>query len=231
MLKIAICDDEKAFLDIVNKTIDEEFYNKDIEYKVTLYSRGEDLLLCKTRHEYDIIFLDIELLSISGVDIAQNLRENGYKGVIVFITSYMDYSRLGYKVEAFRYILKANLVAELRECITALKSKFGLRKYCINSNVFSLNEIIYIESSNHKAIFHLVNNNIYEVYQKLDNIEESISSSDFLRVHKSYLINISYVERVERYSVTLTNNTNIPIPKKKYKDVKNKIDIWRLLCK
>ncbi len=113
MLRFAICDDELPILNTIEKLVKENLENLKIKHTIHTFTNGENLLNYKKINDFDVIFLDIELKTTNGIDIAKKLRENAYNKLIVFITSFADYSIIGYKVNAFRFILKDKLEQEI----------------------------------------------------------------------------------------------------------------------
>lgn len=231
MLKIAICDDEQI---ILNKTADlmkAELKNLKIKSEISTFINGESLLNYSNIDYFDAIFLDIELKTTNGIDIAKELRNNGYDKIIVFITSFADYSIVGYKVNAFRFILKDRWSEELVECIIGIVDKLGLKKIKLENLAIAVKDILYVESYKHQVILHLKDEEDYKFYDTLDNVEKKLNSKHLLRVHQSYLVNILYVTDIKCYVLTLLNKENIkiPIPKVKYSEVKKKIGIKKML--
>lgn len=102
-MKIAICDDEQVMMEHICELVKQ--YRPD--YMVELYGCGEALL--EDAQLYDLIFLDIEMPSINGMEVAENLRKMQYSGEIIFLTGYMEYIQEAFKVRAFRYLQKPDL--------------------------------------------------------------------------------------------------------------------------
>ncbi len=231
MLRIAICDDEKIILDKIEKLVKNELDNLKIKNEINTFISGESLLEYSNLDDFDIIFLDIELKTINGMDIAQTLRNKAYDKIIVFVTSFADYSIVGYKVNAFRFILKDNLEEELSECIRNTVAKLGLKKAAFDEFVMDIRDIVYIESAKHQVVIHFKNGDDYKIYDTLDNIEKKLNSSNLVRVHQSYLVNVIYVKDVKCYTLNLSGKENIeiPIPKARYSEVKKKISIKKSL--
>ncbi len=231
MIKIGICDDEKIILNSIKNKIENEFNCLNVSSKISLFTECDSLLACENINDFDILFLDVELDSQNGIQLAEKIRKRGYYNTIVFITSFADYSRLGYKVNAFRFILKQNLKDELSECIKNLTYKLGLKKFKFSNFDINEREIVYIESNKHKVIIHLKNGEKYEEYEKLDRLQEILNSDIMIRVHQSYLVNFEYIKDIKCYILTLKNNIEIPIPKVRYGDVRRKIMmkkmVWR----
>lgn len=232
MLKIAVCDDEHISLDKIVDLVQGELRKLKIKYEISTYNSGENLLDASNINSFDVIFLDIELKTTNGINIAKRLRDNGYDKLIVFITSFVDYSIVGYKVNAFRFILKDTLKQELTECIQNIIAKLGLKKVNLNDLEVNIKDIIYLESNKHQVMIHLKNTDVYRVYDTLDNIEKKLNSKNLLRVHQSYLVNILYVENIKCYTLVLSDGNNsieIPIPKVRYSEIKKKISIKKTL--
>ncbi len=227
MLKIAICDDEIIFAEDVKILLENSFKNLEIDIDCSTFSDGNELIKNVLKYNYDVIFLDIELKSSNGLDIAKELRLRNYKGFIIFVTLYSEFLPEGYKVQAFWYILKQNLENELKECIHTLLSKI-IRIKIDNIDV-NLSEILYIESYNHKLKFHLVSGEKLECWKKLNDVEEMVNSDQLIRVHQSYMINMRYFKKMIKYKVILIGDIEIPIPRKKYDMVESKIMIRRSL--
>lgn len=232
MLKIAICDDEPIVLSKIEALLQEELTKLKIKHGINSYKSGEELLDVWKTQNFDVVFLDIELETMNGIDIAKKLRDSGYDKLIVFITSFMDYSIVGYKVNAFRFILKDTLKQELAECVQNVVAKLGLKKATLNDFEVNIKEIIYLESNKHQVMIYLKDKAVYKIYGTLDDIEKYLNSMNLIRVHQSYLVNILYVSDISRYFLVLSDgnfNIEIPIPKNRYSEVKKKISIKKTL--
>ena len=118
MLNILICDDEKPFLDRLANKITVYLENREIPFQMAAFCSGEELLKHNEDRLFDIAFLDISMNAVSGMDAAEYLRDRNRKICIVFVTGYMDYVLEGYKVGAFRYLVKDSLEISFEECIT-----------------------------------------------------------------------------------------------------------------
>lgn len=151
---------------------------------------------------YHIVFLDIFLQNVSGVDIARTIRARDDQVIIVFITSSGDYTREGYRLGALKYIekpfepddVKAALelawrLRQNRETCT-LTTKQGKRE-------IALNDIHYVEVSNHTCILHLENEQV-QTNLNIDQMALLLSSPRFVRCHRSYIVNLEHVREVGR---------------------------------
>lgn len=233
MINIAICDDEELFLqreqDIISKYMGENGY----QYNIDQYLSGKQFLESNKADKYDIVFLDVSMAEIDGMETAKRIREFNNKVFLVFVTAFIVYSTEGYKVEAIRYILKNDKMfdAAIEESLFTIIQRLAVSK---QKHTFSFQEgkieidlsnIVYIESNLHKLIFHMNTSKKkqYSMYEKLDSIDAEIGGSGFVRIHKSYLVNMKYVEDIERYKLVLKDGTNLNIAKSRYPAVKETI--------
>ncbi len=225
MLKIAVCDDEKIILDKISRLISLNFSSYNMDVDISSFISAEILMNTEDINDFDVIFLDIELETSNGIDVAKALRGKKYNKLIVFITSYLDYAMDGYKVDAFRFILKTNMEKQLKECVLAIASLFKTKK----TEDLDLADFLYVMSDNHRLKIVLANGEEKFKYMTLNDFEEELNSSFFCRVHQSYLVNIRYVELVRRYELTLLGDITIPISKSRYKNASKEIAVGRRL--
>lgn len=197
-----------------------------------VFFSGRELADLKEKlSKYDIVFLDINMDELDGIQTAEILRKYNPRAYLVFITAFINYTLQGYKVEAIRYILKDynNLKPDILEALDTIFEKMNLMDYKITYDFvavgeveISVKDIIYIENVMHKVRFHIVKNNqniILELYKKLSDVEEELPPKDFARTHQSYLVNSMYIENLKRYEVSLITGEKIPVSKSRYKEV------------
>ncbi len=227
MIKIAICDDEKMILDQIVSGVCSNFELLGMEIQVEVFQRGEDLLQTSNISDFEAIFLDIDLKTTNGMEIAKKIRANGYGKLIVFVTSITDYILDGYTVNAFRFILKSRMEEQLEECIRSMGDFFASKKVEMDIWDISTDDILYAESDNHRIMIYLKNGKKFSKHMTLNAFEKTLNSNDFCRVHQSYLVNSKYVESVVRYEARLTNNITVPVSKSRYKNANVEISIRR----
>ena len=227
MLKIAVCDDEKNICDYIEKRVTDYLARVDENAEISVFYDSAPLLeACKKSNDFDIIFLDIKMKTINGVDCAKLLRENDVNSLIVFVTSSAEYVFSGYEVKAFRYILKTDLVNAFDrifgECLTELKKNidkvFPLKTTSVVKNL-PLNDILYFESNKRVLIVHTKGED-HSFYGKLDDIEEGLQNDNFIRIHQSFLVNALKIKSVSKTEVTLKNGDILPVSKSRATAVK-----------
>lgn len=237
MISIAICDDEDFFVKREEKIISNYLEKHGYQYKIDSFLSGTELLKSNNLEYYNIAFLDVSMEEIDGMETAMRIRENNKNVFLVFVSAYLVYSTEGYKVDASRYILKNNLMldAAIEESLYATIQKLDTanykRRFCFQEGKMDINlsDIVYIESNLHKLYFHMnsTNNIRYSMYEKLDVIDAAIEDIGFCRVHKSYLVNMKYVDNIERYQIVLCDGTKFSIAKTRYSYVKKTFLMYR----
>jgi DNA-binding LytR/AlgR family response regulator len=239
MINIVICDDNIEFSDEIESYVIQYFSKVKTEYLITKYSSGEELLeKASWDSPYNLVFLDIKMNNIDGLDVAQKIHERSSQAMIVFITSYIDFHVASYKANEAGYILKNrdNFKREFNESMDLVIRKFNLDYHAQSydfqngSMTVHINDIVYVESRLHEVIFHIKeNDNIIRrnLYAKLDDIEKRLPDNSFIRVHKSFLVNLQYVKYVERYVLVLFNDSEISISKNKFSETKDAFHRYR----
>ncbi len=229
MLKIAMCDDEKNVCDYIEKRVVDFLAKVDSEGETSVFFDSAPLIeFCQENPSLlDIIFLDIKMKTVNGVDCAKQLRDLDVEALIVFVTSSAEYVFSGYEVKAFRYILKTDLVNAfdrifgecLKELSKADDSFYTVKTASAVKNI-PLNDILYFESNRRVLIVHTKNDE-YSFYGKLDQVEKELDGKDFIRTHQSYFVNARKIKSVSKDSAELQNGEFLPVSKSKATAVKN----------
>lgn len=226
MVKIAICDDEKNIRTYLSALVRKQ----GIECEITEYATAGDYLASGV--EYDILFLDIELecpeQDMDGMKMARQIRsmEGTKQPIIIFVTGYEKYVYDAFDVGAFQYLLKPvdeqkfadvfRRAAEQAATNADQDKKVLMIQYGSTGKTIPLSDIYYMESQNHKIAVHM-KDGVLEYYAKMSDLEEELQGR-FCRVHKGYLINLSYVDEYNKTEVMLTNGDRLLISKYKYED-------------
>ena len=227
MLQIAICDDEKYYREEIRRLVEDWLEEKGMEYAIHLFASGEEFLIQNENLvRYDCIFMDINMNEIDGIEAAMQIRSYHSKTQIVFVTAFIQYVLEGYKVDAVRYIMKDTLKTAVPECMDAVWKRLKLAQVTFHfvegEKTLYTDNILYVESRRHKSIFHYMESSMteYQIYSKLDEIEQKLYEHGFLRIHKSYLVNTMYIDSVRRYRASLTDGQELPIGKERYMELK-----------
>lgn len=225
-MKVLICDDEQYYSHAIQAAV-ERWIKMHPESLITIdvYNSSEDMLeSLRNKTIYDLAFLDIQFPGeMNGLEVARKLRFLNEQMVIVFISNYEEYAIDGYRVNAFRFFYKPITDEQVFECIDLayhqwqlmtdpcllLESKQQMIKLAYKS-------IYYIESRAHYLEVHLINqsNKSVMIRQKISDILQALPAEMFVQCHRSYIVNLLYVQKISRSIVTLSNYLEIPISTK-----------------
>jgi DNA-binding LytR/AlgR family response regulator len=224
-MRIAICDDSQIDREIIMDLLHTYMTERSVPNTVTEYENGMNLIYdIEEGYYYDIVFLDILMDQILGMDIARKLRSAGYTGNIVFLTSTAAYAVDSYEVEASGYLLKPHDYGKLCTLLNRIidRTKIGQYQVSVRNTIYSipLGEIVYVESRNNVCILHCSNGREYTIYKKLSEIETQLGDSRFLRCHQSYLVNMSYIAKADK-QFELTTGDVVLIRQRNQKEIRS----------
>lgn len=224
-MRIAVCDDEKYFRESITEKIN-EIYKDDIDMVIRTFEDGFELLknYYENTEAYDMIFLDIEMEKVNGIDTAREIRKLNKEVAIVFLTSHDEFAKDGYEVNAFRYLLKPIHEDKLIEAIESIKKQSGsVKKILVSTKgeeiLIKINEITYIEAQNKDIFIHTVHD-IYNEKNNLRYYEDLLKNYGFFRAHRSYLVNLDYVKSYTSKEITLDIGEKVYLSRLKYKSFK-----------
>ena len=224
MLRIAICDDEEVFGQHLKQIVSGFFEERQVPCEISLFGSGEEFVkLNMDMAKYQIVFLDINMEEMDGISTAKRLRELCKETFVVFVTAFINYALDGYEVDAIRYILKnsSNFDKSVNECIEAILEKMHyavkIQRFVFKEGTKDINEdnIVYIESNLHELCFYIMRHEleVNRMDDTLNNIENILDDTKFVRIHQSYLVNMKYVKSMRLQKAMLIDGTELPIAK------------------
>ncbi len=223
-MRIAICDDNQIDRDIIKDFLHTYLTEKSIPNTMTEYENGMNLICdIEEGYYYDLVFLDIFMDHILGMDIARRLRSVGYTGKIIFLTSTAEFAVDSYEVEASGYLLKPHDYEKLRSLLDRLidRTNIGQFQVSVRNTIYSIpfGEIVYVESRNNVCILHRSDGREYTIYKKLSEVGSQLNDSRFLRCHQSYLVNMSYIAKADK-QFELTTGDVVLIRQRNQKEIR-----------
>lgn len=227
-LNIAICDDEKYYRDYIEKIVINYLEKEGVFPEIDTFVSGE--AFCEEEenvHRFDIIFLDIEMDGMNGMQTAYHIREKNPDVEIVFITITPDYVFEGYNVRAVRYIMKNEIDKCLPDCLGSIlkdKKYIGQRMEFLfvgGKRTVLLDDLFYVESHSHKLQFKTKDDTL-SMYGRINELEIKLSDYNFVRCHQSFLVNIIHIEKIKNYVIYLSDGSEIPVSRPRYAEVKEK---------
>ncbi len=228
MLHIALCDDETEARDALRIQL-EKILDEDTEEIIYEFSSGTNAVSWMEKHpgEIDVLFLDVEMRGLSGMEAAAKIRQFNDTVLLVFVTGYEDYVFDGYRVGAFDYLVKPAAGKKLRELLARIRQKLEtqtarsfLLKNTDGSWRFFLRDIRYFYSDRRLCVL-VTEHREYPFYAKLDDVERQLSPC-FVRIHQRYLVNPACVDHIGSENVTL-GGTRLPCSRKYRETAMDKI--------
>ena len=203
MVKIGICDDEPEMRKPLRQILEQVLQLQGVEYLISESESGEELTAGISCLDIDILFLDIEMRSLDGIETAKLLRRKGMKGIIIFVTAYPDFVFQGYEVHAFHYILKPYLKEKIEEVLRQALHELDLSKeqyFVIEQKArvirIPLSQTIAFQSDRRK-VEALLEEDFVAFYGRIDEVCRELPSC-FIRIHNRYIVNLNYVTTLEK---------------------------------
>ncbi|MEE0452175.1 LytR/AlgR family response regulator transcription factor [Peptacetobacter sp.] len=229
MINIVICEDEVIQLNNLFKNIQKILYELNLNFKIYTFNSAKELLENYPKN-VSIIYLDIKMKEINGVDAARKIREFDKKVEIIFITAIDDYLKEGYEVRAYRYLIKpvsySELLKHTKICIEEIEknSEVIIIRDSGNISIINKNDILYIEVlRKYTTVYTLDNSYTFKIPLKI--LEESLKEKIFFKCHKSYIINIKKIINIDEKEgvCILEDDSKVPISKRKHKEFNDRL--------
>ena len=213
MLHIAICDDEKYFVQYLTDLLNQYSKETGRNIKITPYYDGMELIE-KYDPTIDLIFLDIQMKMVDGLHAAERIRQMDETVGIIFLTTLTQYGLEGYKYHATNYIIKPMKYARL---------KSEMDKFVERSQKEDAPSLVI---TNRNLMFHTEQENII-CYKSMKEVERELCDKDFARCHTSYIVNLFYVKGIKKLDIELITGEVIPISQPKRKEFMERLtDYW-----
>ncbi len=223
-IKIAICDDSNEDQDYVRELLN--VWAKESSHKLeihTFLSAEQFLFQYEEEKDFQILILDIEMGQMNGVELAKKLRVCNQDVQIMFATGFPDYMAEGYEVNALHYLMKPirqeKLFQVMEKTLTNLNKTERFLILQDNGEMLklSLQQIFYVEVFSHSCTIHTKDGNI-ESKISISKLETELGEK-FIRVHRSYLVNIEFIKRIMKTEILLENGDIVPLSRRKYAEV------------
>lgn len=215
MIRIAICDDEKTMSEHIRKMASDFFRGKNTEVSFLQFFGGEELL--RYGGQMDILFLDIQMEGMDGMETAKRLRERGYRGTLIFITILKEKVFASFEVQAYDYLVKPVRREEFERTMERLFASLQnadetglLIQKGYESHIISLSDIIFCEIIDRKIYLHLVSDQVVDYYDRIEKLEARLNNG-FFRCHRSYLINLQYLKSYKNGTAYMEGGRKIPV--------------------
>jgi two-component system LytT family response regulator len=228
MISIAICDDDKEMIDAIKECISEYSTEHSVEYDVHSFRGGEKLL--ETKLSFDLIFLDIEMGDIDGLKTAQLFREIDKKARIVYVTNHSEFALRSYAVHPFDFVVKPfdkeriySVLGELSRYLTENAEKEAVIQLKGEDGplLLSLKNIYAFEYTGNRRITVYTKSEKYRIKGSLSDIFALVDSENFVSPHKSFIVNMEHIDKLNNFTLYTTNGIEVPVAQKKLKEFHN----------
>ncbi len=226
-LRICYCEDEAAQAEFLKKKVELWAGTKQIKASVDLYSSAEEYLFKTEKFDYDVIFIDISMKNMNGMELAKQIRADDKDVILVFVTSDPSFVFEGYEVDAYRYLMKPINDSKLFEILEYAGTRNLADHSCIVVRTDSRNQrirlcdLLYIEVQGHYVDMHLADGRVVKVKSSFSDILSQVNAADghLIQTHRSYAVNLSHVVRIGRTECCMDAGERIPVSKSAYREL------------
>lgn len=230
MLEIAVCDDNIDELSNMVQLINQYKISRHLNCEYSIFPNGFDLIsILEKGKGFDIYCLDIIMPGLTGIDIAKEIRNFDKTAPILFLTSSPEFALESYSVRAINYLLKPiskekyfitfdeildHMKSEKEEDIIIVKNSDGIQKILVSNLVFA--EVI-----GRNVLYHLLSGKVVECTEAFSSVCHNLMEYKcFIKPHRSYLVNMKYINTIKNHELTLQTLSSIPIAQGKTKEIK-----------
>ena len=231
MLQVAVCDDNTDELSNMVELLNGYRISKNFCCELSSYTNGFELLAALEKGKrFDIYCLDIIMPGYSGMEVAKEIRTFDKAATILFFTSSPEFAFESYSVKALNYILKpitkeklyitfdellVQIASQDEEASQVIKSKEGIQKILLSN-------LTFVEVIGRNVLYHLRSGKVIECNSSFSSVCDTLLNYRyFIKPHRSYLVNMQYVNTIDNHQITLQTLTTVPIAQGKGKEIKS----------
>ena len=229
-MRIAVCDDEQVYLDLISEILKKEFKNQNIDCQIFSFNSCDNFLKNHREKIFDVAFLDIVMPEMNGFEAAKEIRKISEKTYVIFVTTESSLVYDSFEFQPFYFVPKGTkdfIEERLSLIVTKLAHHFSADKKILLSLPYGKNifiapmQIQHLRSSANYTEYFLTDSTALKIRCKLDDAMEQLSSNFFVRIHKSYAVNMKYIKTIDysSYGVLLDDDTFLNISRKYKNDL------------
>ncbi len=224
MIHFAICDDEPYMVEDLSNYLTEYLSQvPHISYQVSVFANGQALLTSGS--SFDLIFLDVRMSGLDGLETAHRLRQRGDRSLLIFVTVLKECVFDSFAVEAYDFLVKPLDAGRFRQTMDRALRFLAYREgqsILIQRGTacerIPLSEIVYCEVLGRKVYIHQSSGRVTDYYDRLENLQNRLDGR-FFRCHRSYLVNLAHVRGCNAGQVTLTQGGRVPVSRLRERDL------------
>lgn len=217
-MKIAVCDDEI----VLAKKMYQYLWGQPDCSVAVFYSPGELWAEYEAGERYDVLFLDVMMKPVNGIDLARKIRSRDRNVILIFLTAYLEYAPEGYEVNAFRYLLKPVTEQKIGEVMMEVRRELEAdRTLRVRTSGCELllhtRDLRYLEANNKDTLLYYMED-VITLRRGLSELEAELAPFFFFRVHRKFLVNLTHVREFDETRLTLDCGETIPISRRKSRE-------------
>lgn len=227
MIRIAIVDDDPKIQNKLKQYIADYIKEKKTAINLSVFDDAYDLVEDYKKH-FDIIFMDVQMEKMDGMTAAKHIRQMDSEVIIIFVTNMAEFAIEGYKVDALSYVVKPivylDFVQQLNRAINKVTfTKKTFLMVAVQGDMMRLDtsKIAYIESLEHKVLIHMDDEELL-INGSLKKLEKQLENKWFARCNSGFLVNLKYVEAVDKNEINL-GQISLPLSRGKKKNFMQKL--------
>lgn len=228
-MKIAIIEDEQVHIDLLADHLRAWGQDKGSAIEITAFTSAESFLFVwEENKDFDILFVDIQMSGMNGVEMAKKIRGQDEEIAIVFTTGIADYMGEGYEVEALHYLLKPISREKIGQCMDKILRRSHKEQYVLvhskeETARLPVDKIIYVEARGHGCVVEIYaragERTLTEIMESISEMEKRLKPYGFVRCHRSYLCRVGSIHQIGRTDITLDGGSVIPVSRRMYAEI------------
>ena len=235
-MHILVCDDDAAFSAQVAEYVTTYFEAREIPVQSTVCSSPQQVLEIENLELYQIAFLDVDMPEVNGIALGGQLKRRNPEIRLVYVSAYLAFALDGYKVNAYRYILKRDVIMQLPGCLDDIYTSMmqtGNKTLTVHHNreasEIPLDQIYYLESEGRVINVYgdIAREPICTFYGKLNELPPVLAENGFLQVGRSDVVNLQYVRTIRNYRVQMKNGVELSVSRSKYAAIRAAYLEWK----
>lgn len=234
-MHILICDDDASFGERIAAYVKDYFEARGLPVQTAVCTGGEQVLQMPELGRYQLAFLDVDMPGLNGIALGRELKQRSPEVRLIYVSAYLEFAPEGYTVNAYRYLLKRDIVRTLPGCLSELLSDMTDQNRTLTvhhnrtASEIPLDQIYYLESDLRQINIYgdIPREPVCTFYGKLTELPPMLKENGFLQVGRSDVVNMKYVRCIRNYKVELKNGVELSVSRSNYAAIRSAYLEWK----